>query len=338
VADGEFCVLLGPSGCGKSTLLRIVAGLETASGGNLFVDEARIDGLAPRERDVAFVFQNYALYPHMTVFENLAFSLKLQGVPKSEIAARVTEAARLLEIDNQLTKRPQQLSGGQRQRVALGRAIVRRPKIFLFDEPLSNLDATLRANMRVELARLHERLGATMLYVTHDQAEAMTLGEKIIVLNHGAIQQVGTPREIYRAPASTFVAGFVGTPRMNLLDGVLAANGSTFTCGALEINLAESHSDIGTPLSGKALTLGIRPEHLTLADSGAAMFHGRIELVEDLGADRFIYVDCAGVNLIARLTGSEELRKGDEVRLQVQSQDLHIFYEDKRLPAVRRAE
>jgi len=330
VADGEFCVLLGPSGCGKSTLLRIVAGLETATSGNLLVDDVRIDGLSPRERDVAFVFQNYALYPHMTVFDNLAFSLKLQGVAKSEIQTRVRETARLLEIDSQLTKKPQQLSGGQRQRVALGRAIVRRPKIFLFDEPLSNLDATLRANMRVELARLHERLGATMLYVTHDQAEAMTLGEKIIVLNHGAVQQVGTPRQIYRQPANTFVAGFVGTPRMNLIDGALAANGSTFTSGALQLDLGESHSDVDQTLSGKTITLGIRPEHLTLTDPAKAMFRGMIELVEDLGADRFIYVNCAGVNIIARLTGGEELRKGEAVCLRVQSQDLNIFCGDER--------
>jgi multiple sugar transport system ATP-binding protein len=217
VADGEFCVLLGPSGCGKTTLLRIVAGLESASGGTVDIDTTRVDLLPPQERDVAFVFQNYALYPHMTVFENLGFSLRLHGVVKEEIQTRVTEVARLLEIDNQLNHKPQQLSGGQRQRVALGRAIVRRPKLFLFDEPLSNLDATLRANMRVELGRLHTRLGSTMLYVTHDQAEAMTLGEKIIVLDQGRIQQIGTASEIYHRPSNLFVASFVGQPQMNFI-------------------------------------------------------------------------------------------------------------------------
>ncbi|HEX5688760.1 MAG TPA: ATP-binding cassette domain-containing protein, partial [Roseiflexaceae bacterium] len=219
VGDGEFCVLLGPSGCGKSTLLRIVAGLETASSGKIRISDLSVENLPPRDRDIAFVFQNYALYPHMTVAENLGFALRLRGLAKDQIQARVSETARLLEIDSLLGHKPQQLSGGQRQRVALGRAIVRRPKLFLFDEPLSNLDATLRATMRVEIAKLHERLGATMLYVTHDQAEAMTLGDTIVVLDQGSVQQRGTPAEIYQRPANAFVAGFVGNPRMNLIDG-----------------------------------------------------------------------------------------------------------------------
>ncbi len=256
VAEGEFCVLLGPSGCGKTTLLRIVAGLESASGGTVHIDTTRVDLLPPQERDVAFVFQNYALYPHMTVFENLGFSLRLHGVAKDEIQTRVAEVARLLEIDKQLGHKPQQLSGGQRQRVALGRAIVRRPKLFLFDEPLSNLDATLRANMRVELARLHSRLGSTMLYVTHDQAEAMTLGEKIIVLNRGQIQQIGTPSEIYHRPSNLFVAAFVGQPQMNVIEGRLDGNGRFRQDGGVEVNLSGILANRSTKDS--QLTLGIR--------------------------------------------------------------------------------
>jgi len=258
VADGEFCVLLGPSGCGKTTLLRIVAGLENASSGTVRIGAEAVENLPPRDRDIAFVFQNYALYPHMTVAENLGFSLRLHGVSKDQIHSRILETARLLEIDSLLEHKPQQLSGGQRQRVALGRAIVRRPQIFLFDEPLSNLDATLRATMRVELAKLHERLGATMLYVTHDQAEAMTLGDTIVVLNQGAIQQRGTPAEIYHRPANTFVAGFVGNPRMNLIDGAFDAAGTSFTSNRLAINFTGIVAgEAARALRGKHLTLGV---------------------------------------------------------------------------------
>ncbi len=326
VDDGEFCVLLGPSGCGKTTLLRIVAGLETASSGEVRIDAARVDPLPPRARDVAFVFQNYALYPHMTVFENLGFALRLQKVPKTEIHERVTEVARLLEIDAQLQHKPQQLSGGQRQRVALGRAIVRRPKLFLFDEPLSNLDATLRASMRVELAKLHERLGATMLYVTHDQAEAMTLGEKIIVLNRGSIQQTGKPSDIYHRPANTFVAGFVGQPRMNLIDGTVDATGTMFKSNGLAIDFPRIvDAEYATALRGANLTLGIRPEHLFPCDAASAIVQGVIELVEDLGADRFIHVDCSGVNFILRSSGNESFRRGDRLGLTASAGKLHLF-------------
>jgi ABC-type sugar transport system ATPase subunit len=331
VADGEFCVLLGPSGCGKSTLLRIVAGLEDASSGRVRIGAESVERTPPRERDVAFVFQNYALYPHMTVAENLGFSLRLHGVAKKDIQARVAETAQLLEIDKLLGHKPQQLSGGQRQRVALGRAIVRRPKLFLFDEPLSNLDATLRATMRVELAKLHESLGATMLYVTHDQAEAMTLGDTIVVLNQGAIQQRGTPAEIYHQPANVFVAGFVGNPRMNLIDGAVDAAGARFTSHGLTIDFSRIVADQdATAFRGQNLTLGIRPEHLIPAQADDGCVAGVVALVEDLGADRFIHVDCSGVHLIARSSGQEPFRRGGSLSLTASPGKLHVFHHGSR--------
>jgi multiple sugar transport system ATP-binding protein len=331
VADGEFCVLLGPSGCGKTTLLRIVAGLETASSGEIRIGADRVDALPPRARDVAFVFQNYALYPHMTVFENLGFALRLQAVPKHEIHERVTEVARLLEIEAQLQHKPQQLSGGQRQRVALGRAIVRRPKLFLFDEPLSNLDATLRASMRVELAKLHERLGATMLYVTHDQAEAMTLGEKIIILNRGSIQQAGKPGDIYHRPANTFVAGFVGQPQMNLFDGRLNEGGTALKAGGFEIDLPAALSDFGGADRRAPVTVGIRPEDLVPCDPREAWFSGAADFVEDLGSDRFVHVPCGTLRLVARLPARFQIQRGDTVNLKSDFERVHLFHEEQRI-------
>ncbi len=331
MADGEFCVLLGPSGCGKTTLLRIVAGLETASSGEIRIGPARVDPLPPRVRDVAFVFQNYALYPHMTVFENLGFALRLQAVPKHEIQERVTEVARLLEIDAQLQHKPQQLSGGQRQRVALGRAIVRRPKLFLFDEPLSNLDATLRASMRIELAKLHERLGATMLYVTHDQAEAMTLGEKIIILNRGSIQQAGKPGDIYHRPANTFVAGFVGQPQMNLFEGRLNEGGTTLKAGGFEIDLPAALSDFGGADRRASVTVGIRPEDLVPCDPREAWFSGAADFVEDLGSDRFVHLSPREVKLVARLPAQFEIKRGDAVNLRADFERVHLFHQGQRL-------
>lgn len=331
VADGEFCVLLGPSGCGKSTLLRIVAGLEHATEGSIAIDGAPVAHLAPRERDIAFVFQNYALYPHMTVFDNLAFSLRLRGLPKDEIHSRVTAAARLLEIENQLPHKPQQLSGGQRQRVALGRAIVRRPKIFLFDEPLSNLDATLRSTMRVELAQLHQRLGATMLYVTHDQAEAMTLGDQIVVLHEGKIEQRGAPRDIYRQPANTFIAGFVGSPRMNLLDGEVTDDGKCFRCGALDLDLSQIVPVLPALPPSTPLTLGLRPEHIHSAAPGTLRFRGIVKFVEDLGADRLIHLDCSGVGVTVRASGKDSCKKSERRDFGVDAGDLYWFSAGTRL-------
>ena len=330
-ADGEFCVLLGPSGCGKTTLLRIIAGLESANGGTVHIDEQRVDLLPPRDRDVAFVFQNYALYPHMTVAENLGFSLRLRGAPQKEIKERIAEVARLLELGSQLDRKPQQLSGGQRQRVALGRAIVRRPKLFLFDEPLSNLDATLRSNMRVELARLHERLRATMVYVTHDQAEAMTLGEKIIVLNRGQIQQIGTPAEIYHRPGNLFVAGFVGQPQMNFIQGRVLDGSVLVAKSGMNLDLTRILLDDRLKVSPIDFTIGIRPEDLRPCSRSEAWFSGIADFVEDLGSDCFVHVMANGEKLIARAPGRTPIRRGDEVFLHSEPERVHIFHGDKRV-------
>ena len=330
VADGEFCILLGPSGCGKSTLLRLIAGLEEPSGGEIFIGAERIDGLAPRERDVAFVFQNYALYPHMTVFENLAFSLRLRGMSKNEIGPKVKDAARLLEIEDLLERRPQALSGGQRQRVALGRAIVRQPKIFLFDEPLSNLDATLRASMRVELARLHHRLGVTIVYVTHDQAEALTLGDQIIVLNRGAIQQIGSAASVYRTPSNIMVAGFVGNPQMNLLEGNVDGSGAVFQCMNLRLDITSLLNQSLPQLSQRSLTIGIRAEDFAIADPAAAWIAGAVDLVEDLGSDRYLRVKCDRIELVVRAGREENVQRGDRIGLNVRLDRMHFFVDGKR--------
>jgi multiple sugar transport system ATP-binding protein len=331
VADGQFCILLGPSGCGKSTVLRLIAGLEQPSSGEISIDGARIDYQPPQKRDIAFVFQSYALYPHMTVFDNLAFSLRLRGVPATEIAAKVREAAQLLEIESLLERRPQALSGGQRQRVALGRAIVRRPKIFLFDEPLSNLDAALRATMRVELARLHRRLGATIVFVTHDQAEALTLGEKIVVLDRGIIQQIGAASEIYHRPANVMVARFVGSPQMNFFEGQLDAAGVIFHVGGLDLKLTDRMKSVLAQFAGKPVTIGVRPEDFTPADAEKGWLGGEIELIEDLGSDRFLHVKCRGIDVVARAGREGQFRAGERIGLDVEIEHMHFFYDSKRL-------
>jgi ABC-type sugar transport system ATPase subunit len=331
VADGEFCILLGPSGCGKSTILRLIAGLEAPSRGEILIGSERVDSLPPQERDIAFVFQNYALYPHMTVFDNLAFSLRLRGTATKEIGVKVAEAARLLEIEELLERRPQALSGGQRQRVALGRALVRRPKVFLFDEPLSNLDASLRASMRVELARLHRRLRATIVYVTHDQAEALTLGEKIIVLNAGAIQQTGAPADIYHKPANLMVARFVGSPQMNFFSGTVDDSGMELRCKDVRMALTGLLESGAARLAGRSLTLGIRPEDFHVEPGGRGWINGAIDLIEDLGSDRFLHVKCGGIDVIARDAREGSMRAGDAVGLHVDSEQVHLFLDDKRI-------
>jgi ABC-type sugar transport system ATPase subunit len=331
VADGEFCILLGPSGCGKSTVLRLIAGLETPTAGDILIADSKIDHLQPRERDVAFVFQNYALYPHMTVFQNLAFSLRLRRARSAEIEAKVRETARLLEIEDLLERRPQALSGGQRQRVALGRAIVRKPKIFLFDEPLSNLDAALRSTMRLELARLHRKLGATIVYVTHDQAEALTLGDRVIVLDRGTIQQVGPPSEIYHRPRNLMVASFVGSPKMNLLAGTFTSGTAAFQCGKLCIELRSIPGKSLPRIGDGPLTLGIRPEDLQPTSAERAWLSGDIEIIEDLGSDRYIHLRCDGAELVARSGTDSDLKPGMRIGLQAAPGRLHFFHNGERM-------
>ena len=326
VKDGEFVVLVGPSGCGKSTTLRMVAGLEAISAGELRIGDRVVNDVPPRDRNVAMVFQNYALYPHMTVFENLAFSLKLRGVAKDEIATRVREAARILRIDALLDHRPKQLSGGEQQRVALGRAIVRQPAVFLFDEPLSNLDAKLRVQMRREIARLHHTLGATMLYVTHDQAEAMTLGDRVVVMRDGRVQQVDAPLAVYRVPRNTFVAGFIGSPPMNLLEGAIVADGGLrFVAkgGALAVPLpAAWRAALDGP---RPVILGVRPEDVSLAALGMTGVPARVDLVEPLGQELLIYASAGGQELTARVAPGVRAEVGAELLLGFDPDGLHFF-------------
>ena len=305
IADGEFVVLVGPSGCGKSTLLRMIAGLEDISGGELFIDGRLCNDAEPRERGIAMVFQSYALYPHLTVAQNMGFGLSLNKTPKAEIEKRVGEAARILKLEPLLDRKPSQLSGGQRQRVAIGRAIIRKPTVFLFDEPLSNLDAALRMDMRMEIAKLHKELGATMVYVTHDQVEAMTLADKIVVLDAGVIQQVGSPMELYNRPANLFVAGFIGSPGMNFID-------------AARLGVAD------------AKTVGVRPEHITLSrESGE--WQGKVVHVEHLGADTIVYLESEKVGaLTARLFGEHHYAVDDVVFATPAAGQTHRFDADGR--------
>jgi sn-glycerol 3-phosphate transport system ATP-binding protein len=316
IADGEFIVIVGPSGCGKSTLLRMVAGLEEITGGEIEIGGRVVNQLEPAERDIAMVFQNYALYPHMSVYENMAYGLKIAKVPKAEIDVRVQKAAKILELGALLERKPRQLSGGQRQRVAMGRAIVRQPQVFLFDEPLSNLDAKLRAATRLEIQKLHAELGVTSLFVTHDQVEAMTLGQRLIVMNAGRIEQIGTPEQVYGQPASTFVAGFIGSPPMNLLPGV--ADGSRFNLGGQTLALPTA-----TPRSGP-LTLGLRPEHAELTNhSGWPL---QVEMLEMLGAERLVYGKLGGAPFTLRIDATRQPPKpGETVHLAASHEQLHWF-------------
>ncbi len=333
VADGELLVLVGPSGCGKTTLLRMIAGLETASSGTIAIDGRVVNDTPPRERDIAMVFQNYALYPHMSVAENLAFGLKLRGMPRAEIARRVDAAAAMLGLHEMLGRRPRQLSGGQRQRVALGRALVREPKVFLLDEPLSNLDARLRLSMRVEIARLHRRLGATMVYVTHDQIEAMTLGQRIVVLNDGEIQQIDTPMRLYEEPANVFVAGFLGSPAMNFLRGTLQhggaqarlkiEEGTEFPLGDLPRQRPELSA-----YGGKELVLGLRPEHLHIANSqngSESILRARLEVVEPVGNEMFLNLRLGSNELVARVPPQILPAHGADLALAFAPEKIHAF-------------
>ncbi len=334
VADGEFTILLGPSGCGKSTLLRIIAGLEHQTGGEVRIDGAAVDRLSPGDRDIAMVFQHYALYPHMTVRENLAFGLKMRKESPQVIGERIEEAAHLLGIEALLDRKPKELSGGQRQRVAMGRAIVRKPKLFLFDEPLSNLDARLRASMRVELKKLHRRLKATMIYVTHDQVEAMTLGDKIVIMDRGHIRQVDAPALVYSRPADPFVAGFIGTPGMNLLGGHLERQGEawTFRAGPLALALPRLADAPPTHL-GSAAVLGVRPEDVSLQPTGGAetSLKAEAEVVEDLGADLMLHLVAGEQRLVVRAPQEARVQPGTGLTLHLPHDRMHLFLDDHRV-------
>ncbi len=332
--DGEFVVFVGPSGCGKTTTLRMIAGLEEVSEGNIYIGDRLVNDVPPKDRDIAMVFQNYALYPHMNVYDNMAFGLRLRKVPRDEIDRRVKEAAKILKIEHLLKRKPRELSGGQRQRVALGRAIVREPQVFLMDEPLSNLDAKLRVEMRAEISKLHRRLGVTTIYVTHDQIEAMTMGERIVVMKDGEIQQIDTPLNLYDFPENKFVAGFIGSPAMNFLEVQVASEGGRVYLVREGVRIrandrmAKALKDGG--YVGKRVWLGIRPEHLELKG-----FHkieheentlvGEVEVVEPLGADTEIHVNVDGVLVTARLEGHIPVRVGDRVELVVNRDRLHAF-------------
>jgi ABC-type sugar transport system ATPase subunit len=337
IADGEFVVFVGPSGCGKSTLLRIVAGLEQPSAGEIRIDGKRVNDLAPAQRGVAMVFQSYALYPHMNVYDNMAFALKLARTPRGPRDAAVRAAAKTLEIENLLARRPRELSGGQRQRVAIGRAIVRQPRLFLFDEPLSNLDAALRVHMRHEFVKLHADLATTMIYVTHDQVEAMTLADRIVVLNAGRIEQIGTPGELYQRPDNIFVAGFLGSPKINLLPAEVveadAAHARVRLAGGEIVAVA---ADAARVTPGEAVTLGVRPEHFE-ADAGTLAF--TVRFVESLGAEAFAYGALAGADVVVRLAGDADVKPGQSLRLGVAAAKAHLFGPDGRAcgPARSRA-
>jgi multiple sugar transport system ATP-binding protein len=321
VDDGEFIALVGPSGCGKSTLLRMIAGLEDITGGEVMIGGTVVNAMTPRERNIAMVFQSYALYPHMTVGENMGFNLKLAGVSKPDIAARVGEAARMLALEDLLERKPAQLSGGQRQRVAMGRAIVRDPAVFLFDEPLSNLDAKLRVQMRTEIKALHQKVATTSIYVTHDQIEAMTLADRIVVLNAGRIEQVGTPMQLYKTPANLFVAGFIGSPAMNLFEGTVDGDGDSPV-----VRLAEGAAiTISTQRKvrrGQSVKIGLRPEHLSARGNGIS---GRTLLVEPTGAQTHVLFEFAGQQMTAVVDGDHPARHGTEFQAGIDHNLVYVF-------------
>ena len=330
IEDKEFIVLVGPSGCGKSTTLRMIAGLEDISGGELYIGDRLVNDVEPKDRDIAMVFQSYALYPHMTVYDNMAFSLKLKKASKAEIDRKVREAAEILDITQYLDRKPKALSGGQRQRVAIGRAIVRDPAVFLMDEPLSNLDAKLRNQMRAEIIKLRQRIDTTFVYVTHDQTEAMTLGDRIVIMKDGVIQQIGTPQQVFDHPANLFVASFIGTPQMNLFDGRLLRSGDTYSvqAGSLTVELSEAKCQrlAAKDVPEQEITLGIRPEHLTLGDEG---IEGVIDVAELMGSSTHLHISSAGKDIVAiasNETGQgNRFPVGNTVHLSFSGSNAHVF-------------
>jgi len=340
IADKEFIIFVGPSGCGKSTTLRMIAGLEDISGGTFKIDGKVMNDVEPKDRDIAMVFQNYALYPHMTVYDNMAFGLKLRKVPKDEIDKKVREAAKILDLDKLLDRKPKALSGGQRQRVAMGRAIVRNPKVFLMDEPLSNLDAKLRVQMRIEISKLHENLGATIIYVTHDQTEAMTLGTRIVVMKDGIIQQVDSPQNLYNNPGNLFVAGFIGSPQMNFMDAKVNVSGNdvTLKVGSFDIKLpaAKAKALIDGGYAGKTVVMGIRPEDVHddaafIASSPETVVESTIRVYELLGAEVFLYFDLEQFPMTARVNPTTTARTGDTVKFALDANKIHVFDKETEL-------
>ena len=347
IKDKEFIVFVGPSGCGKSTTLRMVAGLEEITEGEVYIGDRLVNDVAPKDRDIAMVFQNYALYPHMTVFDNMAFGLKLRKTPKDEIKRRVEEAARILDIAHLLERKPKALSGGQRQRVALGRAIVREPKVFLLDEPLSNLDAKLRAQMRTEISKLHQRLGTTFIYVTHDQTEAMTMATRIVVMKSGIIQQVDTPQNLYLYPCNLFVAGFIGSPQMNFIEAKILKEGEDFfvefgsedtktRAGVkykVKLPAEKNKNDVLVPYIDKEVIIGIRPEHVhneedLLAIHTDGIVEADVEVTELMGAETYLYMNCEGQSINARVAPTNTARPGDKIKIAFDTAKIHIFDKD----------
>lgn len=331
IGDNEFIVFVGPSGCGKSTTLRMIAGLEEISSGELYMGDRLVNDTEPKDRDIAMVFQNYALYPHMSVYDNMAFALKLRKVPKAEVDKKVKEAARILDIEHLLKRKPKELSGGQRQRVALGRAIVRKPKIFLMDEPLSNLDAKLRVQMRTEITKLYKKLETTFIYVTHDQTEAMTMGSRIVVMKDGIIQQVDTPQNIYEYPRNIFVAGFIGSPQMNFIDVKITERSKkvVLLLGEDEIELPEDKSKGLKEKNyiGKEVILGIRPENISFEGNAIhdLSFKAKVEVTELLGAESYVYLSKNDTQIVTRINGTTSLKTGDIVTTFLDTSKLHIF-------------
>lgn len=334
IADKEFIILVGPSGCGKTTTLRMVAGLEEISEGDVYIGEKLVNDVQPKDRDIAMVFQNYALYPHMTVFDNMAFGLKLRKTPKDEIKKRVREAAKILEIEHLLDRKPKALSGGQRQRVALGRAIVRNPKVFLMDEPLSNLDAKLRVQMRLEITKLHQKLQTTFIYVTHDQTEAMTMGTRIVVMKDGFVQQVDSPTALYDRPNNMFVAGFIGSPQMNFINVKVEKRGEDIhlVFGKNDIKLVESKAKKleGTDYIGKEVVMGIRPESMHDEDSfleehAESIVEARVEVVEMLGSETLLYMFVEDISCTARVSPRTKTKSGDVIKIAIDTNRIHLF-------------
>ena len=347
IKDKEFIILVGPSGCGKSTTLRMVAGLEEISEGEVYIGDRLVNDVAPKDRDIAMVFQNYALYPHMTVFDNMACGLKLRKTPMDEIKRRVEEAARILDISHLLARKPKALSGGQRQRVALGRAIVREPKVFLLDEPLSNLDAKLRAQMRTEISKLHQRLGTTFIYVTHDQTEAMTMGTRIVVMKSGLVQQVDTPQNLYLYPCNLFVAGFIGSPQMNFIEAKLLKEGSDFyvefgsedtktRAGVkykIKLPADKNKKDCLVPYVDKEVIMGIRPENVHNEEDLIAAYkdgivEANVEVTELMGAETYLYMNCEGQASNARVAPTNTAKPGDKIQIAIEPEKIHLFDKD----------